>query len=716
MPDLDALLRPRSIALVSASPDRHVIRGRLLDALLTCGYPGTVYPVSRTHREIHGLRCYPEVEALPQAPDLALIAVPAQYVADTLGRCAARGIRAAAIISSGFAEERGGDGAERQRRIADIARAHDMAVLGPNGEGFANAILPLAASFSPAVHGFEGPLLPPEVRAGRIAVTSQSGGMGFAFFDEGRSRSVPFSYVVSMGNEAGLESLDVAAHLVDDPEVQVLLMFVEGLRTPAKLAPFARRAAALRKPVVIAKVGRGEAARAGAAAHTASIAGSDDAYRAVFDHHGITLASHLREAVDVAAALAFHRERLPAGTRVGILTPSGGAGIWLADRCEAAGLEVPELDSATRAALDARMPAYGTSRNPVDMTAQAIAGPGYCGMLEVLLGSPRVDAVLVASSLVRRGALAREQEALLALGERLAKPVIFVSYTRPDPDNVALLARAGIPCITDMPNAATALRALARYRAFLERPDPGAVSEPAHTPQPAAPAPLPAGAVVIPEHAALELLAASGIAVPPARLVHDEHGAVQAARALGYPVVLKVQSAAIPHKSEAAALALDLAGDDAVRAAWRRITVAAARHAPGAAIDGVRVQPMAPPGVEMIVGVQHDRDFGPMLVVGSGGVLVEILADAALAPAPIDAAQAQRLLDALTGARLLAGVRGRPPADRAALAALMVRVSRFAARHAARIESLDLNPVIVHPAGEGLTIADALIVTRSATP
>lgn len=258
-PDFDALLRPRSVAVVGASPDTHIIRGRLLDAVLRGGYPGHVYPVSRSHAEIQGLRCHASVAALPEAPDLALIAVPAQHVPGTLAECAARGVRAAVIVSSGFAEERGEGGRARQARIAEIVRESGMAVLGPNGEGFANAVLPLTASFSPAVHGFPGPLLPPDVNAGRIAVTSQSGGMGFAFFDEGRSRGVPFSYVVSTGNEAGLESLDVAGHLVDDPHVDVLLMFVEGFRSPAKLDTVARRAAAQGKPMVIAKVEIGRA-------------------------------------------------------------------------------------------------------------------------------------------------------------------------------------------------------------------------------------------------------------------------------------------------------------------------------------------------------------------------------------------------------------------------------------------------------------------------
>ena len=709
MPDLAALLRPRSIALVGASPDTHIIRGRLLDAVLRSGYPGAVYPISRSHTEIQGLRCHASVSELPEAPDLALIAVPAEFVADALEDCAAAGVRAAVIISSGFAEERGAGGAERQRRVSAIAAAHDMAVLGPNGEGFANAMLPLAASFSPAVHGFEGPLLPPQVRAGRIAVTSQSGGMGFAFFDEGRARGVPFSYVISTGNEAGLESLDVAAHLAGDADVDVLLMFIEGLRTPAKLDAFARAAAAAGKPVIVAKVGRGEAARAGAAAHTASIAGSDEAYRAMFARCGFTLADDLHHAVDLASAFAFHHRRLPQGTRVGILTPSGGAGIWFADVCERAGLQVPELDTATREAFDALLPAYGASRNPVDLTAQFIFQHGYGKALEILARSPQVDAIMVASSLIRVGALAREADELVALGARLNKPVIFCSYTRPDSGNAAVLGRAGIPCFTDMPNAASAILALARYREFLGQGIPPLAAK---VPAPASA--LPAGVQVITEHAALELLRASGMPAPPAHLVRDADAAVAAARELGGAIALKVQSPDIAHKSEAGAIALDVRGDDAVREAFARILASASRHAPAARIDGVRVQPMAGAGVEMIVGVQHDRDFGPMLVVGTGGIFVEILADAAMAPAPVEHAEAMRLIDSLAGARLLAGVRGRPAADIEALADLMVTLSRFAAAHAGRIESLDLNPVIVHARGEGLSIADALIVTRDA--
>ena len=332
MPDLDALFWPRSIALVGASTDGTLIRGRIVEAVTLHGFDGPLYAVSRSHDEIAGIACYPSVEALPGPVDLAIIAIPAEHVAASLRACGKIGAKAAIVISSGFGEERGEAGAARQREIADIARELDMAVLGPNAEGFLNGRMPLAATFSPAVVHVEGGLRPEASRARGIAVVSQSGGIGFSFFHRGRPKALNFSFVVSTGNEAGLNAMDVAAYLVEDDETEVVLAFLEGIRAPEKLLRVASRAAELRKPLIFAKVGRSEAASAAAASHTASLAGSARSFDAVFRRYGILPGEDQEHMVDVGAAFAFFVDRLPKGTRVGILTPSGGAGA-VAGRC-----------------------------------------------------------------------------------------------------------------------------------------------------------------------------------------------------------------------------------------------------------------------------------------------------------------------------------------------------------------------------------------------
>ena len=739
MPDMDALFWPRSIALVGASPDKTIIRGRIVEAVTLRGFDGPLHAVSRSHDEIAGITCYPSVEALPGQVDLAIVTIPAEHVAATLRACGKIGVKAAIVISSGFGEERGEAGAARQRVIADIARELDMAILGPNAEGFLNARMPLAATFSPTVVHVENGLRPEASRGRGIAVVSQSGGIGFSFFHRGRPKALNFSFVVSTGNEAGLNAMDVAAYLVEDDETAVVLAFLEGIRAPEKLLRVASRAAELRKPLIFAKIGRSEAAAAAAASHTASLAGAARSYDAVFRRYGILSGEDQDHMVDVAAAFAFFGDRLPKGTRVGILTPSGGAGAWLADVCEHHGLTVPALDAQTRAAIDRMLPAYGASRNPVDVTAQVIFTVGYAPALELLARAPGIDAVLVAGSLSHPRYIERDIENLVRIGRSVDKPVIFCGYTRADPYAVELLARAGFPCTTSMANAAKAIRAMNEYREFLERfgdakPQPVRTDEAlvralsgaragARTGTSAG-ADICAGTgtglatgPVLCEHDAKVLLSAHGIrGIPAGALALDAGEAVSIAGEIGGPVAMKVQSDDLPHKSESNGIALGVEGETAVRETFQRIMENARAFAPSAIIKGVRVERMAEAGVEMIVGVSRDPDFGPMLAVGLGGVLVEVLDDVVLSPAPVDAAEAAEMLRALRGRRILDGVRGEPPADVDALVGLLVAVSELAAAACGVLEALDLNPVIVHPRGQGVSVVDAGIVTGAAGP
>ena len=764
MPDLDALFRPRAIALVGASPDKSIIRGRIVEAVTLHGFDGPLYAVSRSHHEIAGITCYPSVEALPGPVDLAIVTIPAEHVAATLRACGNFAVKAAVVISSGFGEERGEAGAARQRVIADIAREFDMAVLGPNAEGFLNSRMPLAATFSPAVVHVENGLRPEGSRGRGIAVVSQSGGIGFSFFHRGRPKALDFSFVVSTGNEAGLDAMDVAAWLVEDDDTSVVLAFLEGIRAPENLLRAAARAAELRKPLIFAKIGRSEAAAAAAASHTASLAGTARSYDAVFRRYGILPGEDQEHMVDVAAAFAFFADRLPKGTRVGILTPSGGAGAWLADVCEQHGLVVPVLDARTRAAIDRMLPAYGASRNPVDVTAQVIFTVGYAPPLELVAGAPGIDAVLVAGSLSHARYIERDFDNLVRIGRCVDKPVIFCGYTRADPHAVELLARAGFPCTTSMANAVKAIRAMNEYREFLERfdgvPPPGTGVDESlvrslsgavggvgtgvgseigagtgigtgaaigtgtdieteigtETAFGCGSGTVTAVGAVVCEHDAKMLLAAHGIGgIPAGGLALDAADAVRLADEIGDPVAMKVQSVDLPHKSESQGIAVGVEGACAVREAFRRITDNARAFAPSATIKGVRVERMAGPGVEMIIGVSRDPDFGPMLGVGLGGVFVELLDDFVLSPAPVDAVEAREMVRNLRGRRILDGVRGAPPADVDALIELLVAVSELAMAAGGALEALDLNPVIVHPRGEGVSVADAGIVTRPAS-
>lgn len=707
MPDLNALLAPRSIAIIGASPDAATIRGKVQHVLQARNYPGPVYPVSRSHDEVQGVRAFRTIGEVPGPVDLAIIIIPAAGVPDALEACGRAGVRAAYIISSGFAEEAGAGGAALQDAVRAIARQYDMAVCGPNAEGFFNAPASTVATFSPAVEDFAQTLQPDTEKGRRLAVVAQSGGLGFAFFHRGRPKQLRFDHLVSTGNEAALEGFDLVEHLLDTDAADIVLMYLEAVRNPETFRRVAAKAADRGKPIVVAKMGRSEAGQRAAASHTAALAGTDSAYDAMFRRYGIIRGDDMESMLDIAAGLAFCP--LPKGRRVAIMSGSGGAAVWMADTLAAQGLEVPLLDAATRAEIEKLIPSYGAAANPVDLTAQAIRQVGYARIVEILQRSPVVDAVVIVGSLAYATTLERDLDALARVAAHPDKPVLFCAYTLASQGAVDLAARIGLPVFTSMPNCARALRAMADYGAFRARwREQGTVQ-----PFPAARAALPKIGPLLCEYEAKELLAGYGVPRPPEALAEDAEAAVAAAERIGYPVALKVQSPDIAHKTEVGGVRLGLASADAVRAAHATILDRARTAHPQADIRGVLVQKMAPRGREVILGISRDRDFGPMLMVGLGGIHVEVLRDVAFAPVPLARSEALDLIRSLKGAKLLEGVRGEPPADLEALADLMVKLSRFAADAADRIEEIDLNPVLVHAAGEGVSVVDALIVGRS---
>jgi acyl-CoA synthetase (NDP forming) len=716
-PDLRAMLWPRTVALVGASPDAESLRGRITSVMAGHPFKGTLHPVSRSHKEIAGLTAYPSVADLPAPADLAVLIIPAEHVPAELERCGRAGVRSAVVLSSGFAEAAGGGGKSLQDEMRAVAKRYGMAVMGPNSEGFANTAAALCPTFSPAVEPSDRPLLPSGRERGQLAVIAQSGGIGFSFFDHGRARELAFRYVVTTGNEACLETLDFAEFILDEGKTSALLMLLEDVKSPDKLRRVAEKALRAGVPIVVNKIGQSDAGARAAASHTAALAGSYDAYRAMFRRYALMEGRDIGEMVDIAAAFVAFGSRLPAGRRVGICTASGGGGGWMADACAAAGLEVPPLDAATRASIDVHLPAYGTSQNPVDATAQAVHKIGYAGLAELVVASPAVDGAIVVMTARNPAGLERQREGLARLATATAKPILLWSYTLPAPASVRLLSEAGYPLFTDIQNCARTFRALADYRALRERfLRPIDVHAAVGAPRPAAgdvrAALARAGGQVLCEWQARPLLAAYGIGQAGAGvLAESADAAVAAAQEGGGAVAMKVQSPDIPHKTEAGAVALHVA-PDAVRSAYDRVLANARRHAPKARILGVLVQRMAPPGREMILGIKHDATFGPMLMAGLGGVHVEVFKDVALAPLPVGEAEARDMLGQLAGRPLLGPFRRQPAADVDALVDVMVRLARLASDHADTIAEIDLNPVLVHDSGRGVSVVDALIVKR----
>jgi acyl-CoA synthetase (NDP forming) len=712
MPDLQPLFSPGSVAIVGASADTHTLRGRTTQFLIEHGYPGRIYPVTRSQSEVFGLRSYATLAELPEAPDLAVVIVPAAYVVQTLEECGHKGVRAAVVISSGFAEERGEAAQARDQALRQVIERSGIVVCGPNSEGIVNPLKPLVATFSPVFHDPKQSLFPLSGKSRAIAVSCQSGALTFAFLSRGRPRQLRFTYQASAGNQTCLEAHDYIDWLIDTGGADVFLAYLEGIRDPARFRAVADKAAAAGKPLILAKVGRSEAGRRAAASHTGALAHSGAIDDAIFRHHGIMRGEDLDHMLDIAAAFAFCK--LPRGNRVAVITGSGGSAVWMSDILSAHGLELPVLEENLQQRLMALLPSYASAQNPVDGTAQAIHEVGYAKLVEIVRESKRIDTILLIGSLANEATAKTRAEELAEVTGTTDQPILLSTYTTAPEGAMAAFAEAGIPCYTSMPSCARAIRALVDYAAFQRRrcqPKEAPATTPPEVREEVRSA-LAAAGQVLTEAEAKTLLARYGVPRPPETLVTTPEDAVGAAAQIGGPVALKVQSPDITHKTEAGAVALGVLGDAAVRDSYPRVIANARRAVPGATIDAVLVQAMARPGREVILGISRDATFGPMLMVGLGGIHVEVLRDVAFAPVPVTEDQALALLDELKGVALLDGVRGAAPADRAALAQLIATLSRFAADHADLIEEVDLNPVIVHAQGQGLSVIDALIVKR----
>jgi acyl-CoA synthetase (NDP forming) len=461
--DLSPLLKPESIAIVGASEDLTSLSGRPLDILLQHQYRGRLYPVNPNREEVAGLRTWPSISSIPEAVDLAVIAVRASLVPAILRECAEARVRTAVVFSSGFAEE-GEVGRRVQAELTELARSSGMRILGPNAEGFFNLAAAIPVSFSPAVDYKRGLT---NLHQGNVAVVSQSGGLGFALFNWAQSAGLGFSYVITTGNESDLEVLELVAYLVEDAGTEVIALLVEGFREPERLGFVATRARELGKHLIVAKLGRSDAGVRGAWAHTAHDAGDDATYQDAFDRWEVIKADDQEDLLDVAFALS---RGLPMnGPRVGILTSSGGAGVWLADACDKVGLYVPELDLATQGRLRPLMPTYGSPKNPVDVTAQVFGTGGLSPALQCLCASPEVDAVALVCSLASPHMLENEESQIAAILAAASKPVVVYTYTRPGDASIQILSRLGLPWYPSPRRIARALSALELAGRFSQR-------------------------------------------------------------------------------------------------------------------------------------------------------------------------------------------------------------------------------------------------------
>ncbi len=689
---LDAFFNPNAIAVIGASDNPDRIGGRPLHFCRQAGFAGALYPINPTRDTVQGLPAFASLDDVPGPVDLAILAVPAEQIADTLRACGHKGVRGAVIFSAGFAEL-GAEGQAAQDELLAIARAHDMRLLGPNCLGFFAARSGASGTFS---SGLDGGI----PARGKVGLITQSGAYGTHLLSMAKARRLGVAAWVSTGNEADVTVPDCLAHMVEDPDVSAIGIYMEGVKRADTLLAAIERARILRKPVLIMKVGASDVGAQAMHSHTASLAGSDASFQAAVEQAGALRVDTTEEMFDILYAASV--APMPAGDRLGILTVSGGAGVLMADAADRHGLSVPPMPKDAVQRMLVRNP-FASPRNPVDFTAQAINDFGlvtdfldemmqhgdydaYVGFFTSWAGAARLGPMLF--------------EALTGALAGFDRPFALVGLL--GDEMAARYDAAGIPSFADPSRAVAVLAALARLRAGFDRPAvAGALPHLDDTGLPATP---------LSEAAAKARLAQAGIPCLPEEVAQDAEEAAALAERMGLPVALKILSPDIAHKTDIGGVALGLASAQAVQDAAAAMLRDIPAKAPHARVEGLLVTPMAGEGVELILGSQRDPVMGPMVMVGIGGILAEVAPDVVLARAPVTPDQALDMLARLRAAALLDGVRGRPAVDRAAVADAIARLSVLAAANADTIDSIEINPLLATP--DGILALDALIVPR----
>jgi acyl-CoA synthetase (NDP forming) len=690
---LDRLLRPRAVAIVGVSPEPGHMGGSVLNNLVRCHFAGDIHLVSRSRAEIGGRRCVPSIDDLPPGVDVAVLVIPQSAVIEAIAACGRRGIGAAIVFASGYAEV-GAAGRTEQEELAAAAHAAGVAILGPNCIGMCSFEVGAALTFEFNVER------PAESLNPKIGMVAQSGAVAAIMRMAFLAKGLGITFYISTGNEADLTVEDFLEELVEDPQTRVAALFVEQIRHPDKFLALAERARQTAKPIVVMHPGRSQHARVSARSHTGALAGDYATMEALLRHAGVILVETLEELVDTAEFLARFK---PPVDGPAIITNSGAVKGFSIDFCDRLGLDIPRLAPATLNALKAALPPFASLDNPLDVTAQVLRDLTiWTHSAEALLDDPNVGSLCVPIVPGSVKLAMDKVEALLPTIVKSRKPTVIAAlgdeFPIP-PDFIAAFRQQGIQVLRSPERALRALAHATAYGLRLARPrgQPRAIEAP----------PLRRCATLA-EHEGKAYLAALGIAVPQGGLARDLADAKTIAARIGYPVVLKAQAAALAHKSDAGAVALNLADADALAAAWQRITQSLAAAQPAVTLDGLLVEAMVPRGVEMIVGARRDPAWGPVVLVGLGGIWTEALDDVRVMPADLTHAQVVAEIEALKGARLLRGLRGAPPVDMAAIGDVVTLVGALM-RARPEVAEIDINPLMAYP--DRVLALDALIVT-----
>lgn len=692
---LTRALAPRSVAVVGASNRAGSFGARTLDNL--AGWRGRLLLVSRSSAELAQGRTYPSLAELPEVPDCVVLAMPGEQAEDRLAECVAAGVGGVILYASGFGEV--GDG-ERQQRLGRMAREGGIALFGPNCLGIANHAAEMVLSFADFTGG-----LGPVTRG--IGVVSQSGAIGIAL-SQARRRGVSISHVLTFGNASDVESADLIAWLADEPSCSTIACAFEGSSEPLRLVEAAQRAAASGKVIVMYKTATGEHGARAAMSHTGSLAGSDSAYRAVLRAAGVVLVDSLEALLETASF--FSKAPAPRSPGVAIVSASGGTGIMCTDKAEDHGLPLPQPSAGALAILQEHIPSYGSPRNPCDLTAQVLGNPASLAACCQAFAQDDQYGVLVTSQSWASPALAQRAQVYEDTAVHSGKPVctVWVSQWHEGPGVLEFERCPHLALFRSMDNCFAAISAWYEHDAWKRQPHSHPViTEGARSRARALLAE--ARSSTLGERQAKRLLGLYGVPVVGDELAASAAEAGDIATRLGFPLAMKIESPDVLHKTDLGGVRLNIRSREEAESAYDEIRASVAAAAPAACIHGVLVQPMVKPGLELLVGARRDAQFGPLLVVGLGGVFVELLADVAVAPVPVSNESAAAMLRSLKGAKAFDGVRGLPPVDIERVADVVSRISALVADLRDELVELDVNPIICGHDGQ-VHAVDALVV------
>lgn len=700
MDDFKRLLEPRSIAVVGVSDDTARPASQAVHALMKYGFGGRIFPVNPKYREFQGLECYGSIADIDERVDLAVIGIPAQGVLPVLEQCAKKRVPFVVILSGGFRES-GPEGVARERKMLAIANAAGMRIIGPNCLGFANIHSNVYAAFGSIIRE-------PKLEAGSVSLVTQSGGFGYSIAIACAEAGIGFRHVIATGNETDIDTVQLIDALVDDPRTRTIVAYIEGMRDGRRLLEAGRRALAAGKPILLWKGGVTKQGARAAASHTASMTGTYDYYRALFKQTGIVEVREIDDVVDYLGVL--EAGRFPAGGGVGVMGVSGGSAIVFADAGEPQGLELCELGEETQRKLAQVVPNIGAVHNPIDLTAGYFSAANRDKVesaVSAVLEDSNVHSVCVNLATTGKAGSLAAADVLSRVAATAAKPlVVFSSAPRSETvDAMRVFGAARVPVLRSPTRAAKAIAMLLEYRRARERLSGEGPQE-----QNAAVGVdlRRSGCAALSERDSKAVLAAVGIPVTRDVIVKDVDGNVF--EQLTPPLVVKIDSPDIPHKTEIGGVKVGIRTRAELEAAMREVLANARERAPRARIEGILVSEMVSGGFELIAGVVNDAVFGPVVVVGAGGIYAELLRDSASRLAPFDERTAREMLDELKCRPILAGARGKAPLDVDAAAKALSALSRFAWQHRDEIGEVDVNPLFVLP--RGVAAADALIVLR----